>query len=107
MRSVNRRGATRSVELAESDSPKRKYLYVLGLEHPLKFFNGGRALSSVLSRNEKIQKMFEAKYGTNLTTVRDYYAIRKEVVVIQDVSSYLSSLLSVQAHPDEAEGFEG
>src|SRR5437867_4505066 len=37
--------------LAEHPTEKRKYLYVLGTEHPLKFFNGGRSLSSVLSRN--------------------------------------------------------
>src|SRR5271168_1214145 len=35
-------------EMAEHETPKEKYLYVLGTEHGEKFFNGGRALSSVL-----------------------------------------------------------
>ena len=34
---------------AEHDSAERKYLYVMGIKQPLKFLNGGRALSSVLS----------------------------------------------------------
>jgi hypothetical protein len=41
-------------EMAECETPKEKYLYVLGTEHSEKFFNGGRALSSVLSRNETL-----------------------------------------------------
>jgi hypothetical protein len=92
--------------LAESESEKRKFLYVLGTEHPLKFLNGGRALSSVLSRHEKLKEMFGARYGTSLTTVRDYYAIRREAVVIQDVSPYLSPLLSPNGDADGAESSE-
>jgi hypothetical protein len=79
--------------LAESPSAKRKFLYVLGTEHPLKFFNGGRALSSVLSRNEKVKKLFEAAHGSKFATVRDYYALRKNVVTVEDVSMYLAPLL--------------
>jgi len=40
--------------MAEHESPKQKYLYVLGTEHAEKFLKGGRALSSVLTRNEKL-----------------------------------------------------
>src|ERR1700732_4650373 len=35
--------------LAEQETQKEKFLYVLGTEHGEKFFNGGRALESVLS----------------------------------------------------------
>jgi hypothetical protein len=49
--------------LSESRSEKRKYLYVIGREHPYDFLSGGRALSSVLSCNVKLLKQFEAKYG--------------------------------------------
>ena len=45
------------VLLAEHSTVKRKHLYLLGTEHALKFLRGGRALSSVLSRNDKLQKM--------------------------------------------------
>ena len=33
--------------MAENDTKKDKYLYVLGTEHGQKFFNGGRAIASV------------------------------------------------------------
>ena len=36
--------------LAEHDTSKRRQLALLGLEHPMKFFRGGRSLSSVPSR---------------------------------------------------------
>src|SRR6266480_6977320 len=68
--------------MAEDSSTKHKYLYVLDTEHPLRFFNGGRALSSVLSRNVKLREDFQARYGDRYRTVRDYYAVRKENVVL-------------------------
>src|SRR5712664_1592765 len=61
--------------MAEDTSTKHKYLYVLDTEHPLRFFNGGRALSSVLSRNVKLREDFQARYGDRYRTVRDYYAV--------------------------------
>jgi hypothetical protein len=79
--------------LAESDVDKRKYLYVLGTAHPLKFFNGGRALSSVLSRGDKTKKLFEERYGTRFTVVREYYDLKREAVIVEDVSSYLGPLV--------------
>ena len=48
--------------LAESEIAKAKYLYVLGTEHPLKFLNGGRALTSVLSKDERIRDRFYALF---------------------------------------------
>lgn len=38
------------------------------------FFNGGRALSSVLSRNEKLRKDFNEKSGNRYRTVRLLFA---------------------------------
>jgi len=55
--------------LAESKSTKRKYLYVLGTEHPLRFLNGGRALKSVLSKNDKIQQLFYKRFGDRFVKV--------------------------------------
>lgn len=78
--------------MAESGSAKRKYLYVLGTDHPLKFFNGGRALDSVLSRHVKLKGEFAKKYGARCRIVRDYYALRKDEVIVQDVSPWVPSL---------------
>jgi hypothetical protein len=40
--------------LAEYDTDKERYLYVLGTTHPLHFFNGGRALRSVMSKQPSL-----------------------------------------------------
>ncbi|MGH6995867.1 MAG: hypothetical protein ACREES_09225, partial [Stellaceae bacterium] len=48
--------------LAASQLPKRKYLYLLGTDYPLKFLNGGRALSSVLT-SHRLKSEFEQKCG--------------------------------------------
>jgi hypothetical protein len=62
-------------------------MYVLGTEIPMKFFNGGRALTSVLSRYPKSLEYILDKYEPSVTRVRDYYKIRKHEVVIQDISA--------------------
>jgi hypothetical protein len=79
--------------LAEHPTAKRKYLYLLGTEHALKFLRGGRALSSVLSRNDKLLKIFADRYGETFRTVKDYYAIHGGAVQIEDVSPWLSELM--------------
>jgi hypothetical protein len=76
---------------------------VLGTANAEKFFNGGRALSSVLSRNEKLRKGFSEKFGDQYRTVRDYYLQRKESVVIQDVSSFVPELVAAAVEAAETE----
>ena len=78
--------------LAEGSTGKRKYLYLLGTHHALKFLQSGRALTSVLSRNEKLRRMFFERFGDRFRTVRDYYALRGGAVQIKDVSPWLSGL---------------
>lgn len=90
-------------EMAEHVTSKEKFLYVLGTMHGEKFFNGGRALSSVLSRNENLRKNFTEKYGDQYRTVRDYYLPRKGHVTIQDVSPFLPELVTAAAEAAETE----
>lgn len=80
------------VLMAEHPTPKKKHLYLLGTEHALRFFRGGRALSSVLSRDNKLQKMFSERFGDQFRTVGDYYAIHASAVQLEDVSPWLSEL---------------
>jgi hypothetical protein len=61
-----------------------------------KFFNGGRALSSVL-RTASLRNKFTAKFGDQYQTVRDYYLPRKGLVVIQDVSPFVPELVAAAA----------
>lgn len=87
--------------LAEHPTGKRKHLYLLGTEHALKFLRGGRALSSVLSRNDKLQKMFSGRFGETFRTVGDYFAVHANAVRIDDVSPWLSELAEeLIADPD-------
>lgn len=76
-------------ELAEYGTHKKKYLYVRGTETPLKFFNGGRALTSVLSRNPKALEKIKIKYGENVMRVKDYYNLKKHDVFIKDINTLL------------------
>ena len=73
--------------LAEHSTDKAKYLYVLRKEIPMKFFNGGRALSSVLSKNNRLWSEFQEKYGKKFKTVKDYYFTRKDSIHIVDLCS--------------------
>lgn len=79
--------------LAEHDTAKKKCLYVLDTHHPLKFLNGGRALDSVLSKDVTLYRQFRSKYGSQYGTVREYYQPRRSVVLIDDVSPWLSEML--------------
>ena len=77
--------------LAEADTDKRRYLYVLGTEYPLRFLNGGRSLSSVL-KDAFLAAEFRAKYGDRYRSVRDYFLPRQRLVAIHDISDFLPSL---------------
>jgi hypothetical protein len=76
--------------LAEYETSKKKKLYVLGTEYPLKFFKGGRSLTSVLSKQPKILSSIQQKYGESVSKTRDYYELHKNSVQIIDISSHLS-----------------
>ena len=89
--------------MAEHETTKEKYLYVLGTDHGEKFFNGGRALSSVLSHSVKLRNQFTEKFGDRYRTVRDYYLPRKGLVVIQDVSPFVPELVAATVEAAEAD----
>lgn len=71
--------------LAESTVRKPKFLYVLGREHPLRFLNGGRALSNVMSKNQKLATDFRERYAERFEVVREYFHYRKKAVQIVDL----------------------
>lgn len=79
-------------ELAEHETQKKKCLFVVGTEYPLRFLNGGRALRSVLSRYPKILARINEKYGDTVTVVRDYYEMKKGEVAICDVTPYIGRI---------------
>ena len=60
-------------ELAEYETEKKKFLYIVGTEFPLKFFMGRRTLKSVLSRRPEILERIISKYGPDIEKVNQYY----------------------------------
>ena len=78
--------------LGAHPTSKRKHLYLLGTEHALKFFEGGRALRSVLSRDQELGRMFFERFGERFRTVGDYYAVHGGEVKIEDISPWVSEL---------------
>lgn len=77
-------------ELAEYETEKRKCLYVMGTESPLKFLNGRRALNSVLRGDPKnILRTIADKYGPKVATVRDYYLLKEAEVEIHDIGIHI------------------
>lgn len=76
-------------ELAEYETDKTKNLYVVGTHHPLKFLNGGRALTSVLSKQPVIYNKIKDKYGPDIRVARDYYRLYQDEVKLIDVSPYI------------------
>ena len=79
--------------LAEHRTSKPKYLYVLGTQHVRKFLRGGRALTSVLSRNNKLRDLYFERFGERFRTVGEYYSVHSHLVEIEDVSPWLSELV--------------
>ena len=88
--------------LAEHDTPKKKYLYVLDTHHPLKFLNGGRAVDSVLSKNVTLHRQFHNQYGDSYRIVRDYYQPRQSLIFVEDVSPWLAGLLIADEETEAA-----
>jgi hypothetical protein len=83
--------------MARYASPKRKFLYVLGVEYPTRFFNSGRSLSSVLSGHAALQQQFVAEFGQQYRTVSDYYTPRQHSVTIEDVSPLIPQLTEISS----------
>jgi hypothetical protein len=91
-------------QMVEHATDKQKYLYVLGTGHVDRFFNGGRAISSVLSRNVKLGREFTNKHGERYSKVRDYYLVNRNAVVIEDVSVLVPELFAAVVEVAEVEG---
>jgi hypothetical protein len=92
--------------LANHETHKRKYLYVLGTDHVLKFLNGGRALSSVMSHNKKLSESFAEKFGSRYVRVREYYQDHSADVSIEDVTRLVPQLSQLEAESTNLDEME-
>ncbi len=84
--------------LAEHRTEKSRYLYVLGVEHPLRFLRGRRAMNSVLS-HVGLKERFVRIYGARFETVGEYFKAQKSKVSIEDVAPWLPELIAEEAEP--------
>lgn len=82
-------------ELAEYQTLKRRFLYVVGLEHPMKFFNGGRACASVMRRNKPLWERYSQRY-LEFERVCAFYEHKKADVMIVDLAPMVPSLARVR-----------
>lgn len=71
--------------LASAKTTKRRVLYVLDKEHPLRFLGNRRAISSVLSKNASASERFHAAHGDKFKTVREYWATVEPLVDVVDL----------------------
>lgn len=73
--------------VASASTDKRRIVYVLGTEQPLKFLLGRRAISSVLSRSSKVGPMFYEFHGNDtFKIVRESWATVRNRVELVDLS---------------------
>lgn len=80
------------LKLLWDESGKRKQLYLNGTEIALKFFKGGRALSSVLSRNNRLMQGFNGRYGSEFRTVGEFFVKYQNSVEIIDLRDMIPTL---------------
>ena len=78
--------------LVSRPTTKRRYLYVVGKARPMHFFEHGRALTSVLSKDAATEARFRAMYGDQFRTVREYYATVRHLVQIVDLADLVPGL---------------
>ena len=78
--------------LVSRPTAKRRYLYVVGKERPMHFFEHGRALTSVLSKDAATEARFRETYGNQFRTVREYFATVRDQVEIVDLADLVPGL---------------
>ncbi len=73
--------------LVENGGNLEKYLYVIGIEHPSRFFNSSRDLKSVLSKDRALSASFFEKYQDKYITVNEYFSDFQNSVRIVDLQT--------------------
>jgi hypothetical protein len=74
-------------KLGEYKTSRKKELYVLGEDIPMKFLRGGRTVLKVLDKKANLMLDYTEKYGDKYPLVRDYYEYRTNEIKIIDLRS--------------------
>jgi hypothetical protein len=90
--------------LVTRPTPKRRYMYVVGKARQLHFFEHGRSLASVLSKDVTTAERFGEIYGDQFKTVREYFTTVRHLVEIVDLAELVPGLgpdaLETREEPD-------
>lgn len=78
--------------LASVATEKRRVLYVLGKEMPVKFLQNRRAITSVLSKDAAAAARFRKLHGGSFRTVAEYYKTVRHTVEIVDLREVVPAL---------------
>ena len=82
--------------LVENGGNLKKYLYVTGTEHPIRFFQGTRSLKSVLSKDRKLSELFFEKHQDKFRTVNEYYNNFQNSVSIVDLRTIVPEFSNIK-----------
>jgi hypothetical protein len=93
--------------LAEAETSKGRYLYLLELDRPIKFLNGGRALSSILTKDQRLRNDFETLYGQRFSVARDYYLYRRDRVYLCDLRKLVPAFATLPSISEDLIGPNG
>lgn len=83
--------------LVLAETRRRKVVYLTGLEHPIRFLRGRRALTSVLSKNASAAAAFHTAYGERYTVVSDYWRDAGTQVELVDLTEIVPALRGLPA----------
>ncbi len=78
------------LKLLWDTSGRRRQLFLTGITEALRFFRGGRALDSVLSRNVALRQKFHEVYAARYRTVGEFYRIVEGEVEVVDLRARLA-----------------
>ena len=67
-------------------SGKKRQLFLTGTDEALSFFRGGRALPSILSKDQATKSRFESKYGQQFSVVGEFYKKYESQIDIIDLN---------------------
>jgi len=73
-------------DLAEAETPKARYLYVLNKPRVLAFLSGKRKLSALFSK-AALEQRFTSRFGERYVRVGEYFGDRQHHVTIEDLST--------------------
>lgn len=83
------------LNLLQDKSGRRRFMYLLNREVPIRFLHGNRSISSILSKSSASAALFATLYGTRYSRVSEWYAaeVRGNIEIV-DLESVMPGFAS-------------